>query len=33
VIIEKNQLTAPAKSAPVDPFQELNISPEDSVRL
>lgn len=33
VVIDKNQMTAPANSAPIDPFQELGIKPEDSVRL
>jgi hypothetical protein len=33
VVIEKNRMTAPANSAPADPFQELDIKPEDSVRL
>jgi hypothetical protein len=33
VVIDKNQITAPANSAPIDPFQELGIKPEDSVRL
>ena len=33
VVIEKNRITAPANSAPIDPFQELGIKPEDSVRL
>jgi hypothetical protein len=33
VVIERNHITAPANRAPIDPFQELGIKPEDSVRL
>ena len=33
VVIDKNRMTAPANRAPADPFQELGIKPEDSVRL